>query len=129
METNTNKVLSQPTNRKPIFGFIALILSLMPIPMYLLLLAVAAIPGDRPEINAIASKILGRDWYLFYSDFSFGLICLGAIIPIVGIILGITSLVRKETRKGFAIAGIALGILTGLAMCALSVLYFLVQGS
>ena len=128
MDTNTNQVPQQTAIRKPIFSFLALILSLMPIPMFVFLLAVAAIPGDRPSINAITSKILGLDWYIFYDYLSLGLFCLGVIIPVVGIIMGITSLVRKETRKGFAIAGIVLGILTGLAMCVLSVLNIFMQG-
>jgi hypothetical protein len=42
---------------------------------------------------------------------------IGVIAPIVGVVLGIISLVRKEPRKVFAIIGIMLGILGGLGMC------------
>jgi hypothetical protein len=37
--------------------------------------------------------------------------CIGILLPILGVILGITSLMRKEPRVVFAIAAIVLGIL------------------
>jgi Zn-dependent protease with chaperone function len=42
---------------------------------------------------------------------------LGIVSALAGVVLGVISLTRKEPRRAFAIAGIVLGILTGLAMC------------
>jgi hypothetical protein len=46
--------------------------------------------------------------------------CLGVLAPLAGTVLGIVSLVRKEPKKGFAIAAIPLGILTAIGMVFLS---------
>lgn len=37
-------------------------------------------------------------------------LCFGWLIPLVGVILGIVSLVRKEDNKGLGIAGITVSV-------------------
>jgi len=124
MGTTTNQVPSQPVHRKRIFGILALILSLSPIAFFSCGYGILLLLQSYPPLNTLSREILGPDYSNYYANFSLSLICLGTIVPFFGVLLGITSLVRKETRKGFAISGIVLGILSGSVMCVVLVAFW-----
>ena len=111
METNKDQNLSQPALRRSRLGISAFILSLVPILMFCIVFGLyyVMLNGYLGDMSYETGVIV---YYLPLCPS-----ITGVIAPLVGVILGVTSLVRKESRKIFAITGIVLGILTALAMC------------
>ena len=122
METNSNQISTQPLRKKTVFRNLALILSLSSIPSFIIYLISMNLSNYLPFTH-LAKRIFGdMYWYPVMSDIAFIFVLLGILAPIIGIILGIISLIRREQRKGIAIAAILTGLLTGLAMCFLLLL-------
>jgi hypothetical protein len=103
-------------------GLTSFILSVITILMLCMLLSVYYLlvyVTSRPLPDNVGDFAqLGNQFAVAASYLAFCPAIIGLLTALGAVVLGATSLARRENRKGLAIAGIVIGILTGLVMCA-----------
>ena len=110
MENSTPSIEIE-TQPKYALGMVGLVLSLTP--FLFLCIQIMLLTGNT-----------GNE--LHYSPQAIAIECLscfGTLVPLSGVILGIISLVRKESRRILAIAAIVLGILGSPIMAIIGLLF------
>ena len=121
-ETNQEGQAATKGQGKSRLGLTSFILSVITILMFCMLLSVYYLlvyVSSRPLTDNLGDFAqIGNQFAFAASYLAFCPAIIGLLTALGAIVLGATSLVRKEKRKGLAIAGIVIGILAGLVMCA-----------
>jgi hypothetical protein len=115
---NHEQVPSDPAAARNRLGVIALILSLIPLPMAGLYVLVYYL---------LINSNLPYELALIISFMPLCFSAIGVIAAFLAIILGVISLIRREPRKFLAILAILLSIPFGLVMCALALVVTLMS--
>jgi hypothetical protein len=103
---NPNHANQSTTGSTPKFGLASLVLSLIPFPYTTLWFGLVILTSP-----AGGSSMSPRIQFI-----TVGFEGLGLLAPLIGVALGIVSLKRREPKRGVAIAGIVVGILTAIGI-------------
>ncbi len=112
------------TIRKSNLALTSFILAFVTILMFCALVSVYFLLVYNSTLTGIGGEMaqLGNQFAMAASYLAFCPAILGVLTALAAIAVGATSLVRKENRKGLAITGIVIGLLTGLVMCAITLI-------
>ncbi len=110
------------TIRKSNLALTSFILAFVTILMFCALVIVYFLLVYNSTLTGIGGEMaqLGNQFAMAASYLAFCPAILGVLTSLGAIAFGATSLARKENRKGLAITGIVIGLLTGLVMCAIT---------